>query len=518
MLRKINSSVLAFLLIAVMLIASSGCQNNAGSSEEKSTTSTVEPKEKPTVTYLMTRNGDGNFPEDCFITDQINERLDIVFKPILTMSADYDQKKSTIIASGDLPDIMHVSTLGEVKDYANSDIIIPLNDLLNEYGKDILNNTPEESWGPLTLDGEIYAVPSLYKWSVITALREDWLNKLNIGMETFDDYTLDDYYNILKRFKEEDPDGNGEDDTIGLAAGNKVTQMGLDNGFNHVFLSFGYMTGAWYEKDGIITQGALFPEMKGGLASFRKLYKEKILDPEFPIISTAKVLFEKLGSGKVGSFYHNWALIQSVHPVQYNLNENVPGARFVAVYPPKGPEGKRGNQILTPQDYMRICVITNKSKNPDAAMRYMNFTSTEEGHCLLHFGIEGEHYNWEDNSVVFINEATDGQKRIQLGLGAFMFPGNINLQNATADSNGRKALDIGYEYGTYGINFFEPAPSSKEYEQALFDIINEHYVKMIIEDEDLDEMFNDFTKTYMQNGGEILGKELYEIYKNMNSN
>ena len=42
--------------------------------------------------------------------------------------------------------------------------------------------------------------------------RADWAEKLSIATPT----TIDEYYNMLKAFTEQDPDGNGQNDTYGL--------------------------------------------------------------------------------------------------------------------------------------------------------------------------------------------------------------------------------------------------------------------------------------------------------------
>ena len=43
---------------------------------------------------------------------------------------------------------------------ANNGQIVPLDDLLQEYGQDILQDVPEAEWGVMTLDGQIYGVPN----------------------------------------------------------------------------------------------------------------------------------------------------------------------------------------------------------------------------------------------------------------------------------------------------------------------------------------------------------------------
>lgn len=44
-------------------------------------------------------------------------------------------------------------------------IILPLNDLLNEYGKDLLEKIPEAAWIPCTdSKGNIWCIPDYYQW------------------------------------------------------------------------------------------------------------------------------------------------------------------------------------------------------------------------------------------------------------------------------------------------------------------------------------------------------------------
>jgi putative aldouronate transport system substrate-binding protein len=463
--------------------------------------------ERPEVSVLIWRNGSGNYPDDSHIKGIIEERLQIELNTILVLSADMAQKKATLIASGDIPDIMPFN-LDEMYDGVANGLISPLDDLLESNGPHLLKNITEELWDTCRVDGKIYATPSFSPWSQVPCIRKDWLDKLGIEETFFKDATLEDYYTVLKRFRDEDPDGNGEDDTIPFAAAGADLWQ-----FDFIWAAFGYRIFELYENEGKVVHGALFPELKDGIEFIRRLYQEQILDPEFAI-TTNKLVRSKYSSGKVGFYYHNFALLQDHHPVNKELWAKVPSALFIGVEPPIGPDGQRGCMKRSPSGLHTRSVVTTVSKSPETAVRYLDFICSDEGWMLTKFGMEGEHYSVADDGKT-VNYLVDSTERINAGVGAYQiqtkppFPAIDGVTPIAQEA----MYEVGFEYGTYGIQLAKPAASAKDFDAGLRDIINEHYLRMMVEEGDLNEMFDRFVKVYMENGGDILGTERYEIYK-----
>src|SRR5699024_5454331 len=115
--------------------------------------------------------------------------------------------------------------------------------------------------------------------------RQDWLD--NLGLEP--PQTIEDFKEIAKAFVEEDPDGNGEDDTIGLAGpdtSNKLYANFLEStnnlyGFDGVFSALHAYPGYWLEDDdGQPVYGSTLPETKEALSVLRDMYSEGSIDPE----------------------------------------------------------------------------------------------------------------------------------------------------------------------------------------------------------------------------------------------
>ena len=88
-------------------------------------------------------------------------------------------------------------------------------------------------------------------------LRQDWMDKLNLEAPK----SLEDVEAILKAFVENDPDGNGTNDTIGMILSNEIYGKygGSPMYANNVFAAFGATPGQWIEKDGQVVYG------KGGV-------------------------------------------------------------------------------------------------------------------------------------------------------------------------------------------------------------------------------------------------------------
>ena len=138
---------------------------------------------------------------------------------------DYDQKVSMAIASQDIPDIMYVSDYATLVDLVENDMVEDMTDIYNNLACDTVKEA-YESYGdnnPLntvTFDGKIMAIPKtqLSDGQDFLWVRKDWMDKL--GLE--EPKTLDDLADLLRAFINEDPDGDGQADTVGLAVHSEV--------------------------------------------------------------------------------------------------------------------------------------------------------------------------------------------------------------------------------------------------------------------------------------------------------
>ena len=142
-----------------------------------------------------------------------------------TISGDgADEKLGLILSSNELPDMVF-SGLGTTKivSYASKGIIRQMEDLI-EAGyapnlKKILDKNPEIRKAITMPDGHIYVLPVVNENAdpvptTTLNINKAWCDKLGVKPE--DIKTVADFENLMKRFVEEDPNGNGEKDEKGF--------------------------------------------------------------------------------------------------------------------------------------------------------------------------------------------------------------------------------------------------------------------------------------------------------------
>ncbi|GFZ82665.1 hypothetical protein GCM10008018_30640 [Paenibacillus marchantiophytorum] len=119
-------------------------------------------------------------------------------------------KLPVMIASGEYPDIVSGKIDGFNK-YGQSGAFIPLNEPIAKWAPNIKKNlidNPEAKSQTIAFDGNHYSVPMLsaMRTSEGMLVRKDWLDRLGLPMPE----TIDDWYTMLKAFKEKDANGNGD--------------------------------------------------------------------------------------------------------------------------------------------------------------------------------------------------------------------------------------------------------------------------------------------------------------------
>lgn len=104
--------------------------------------------------------------------------------------------------------------------YAQTGVIADITELYEKYASDELKEyvgvDGGQSMNALTLDGKIYGLPMMgngYDEVPVMFIRQDWLDNLGLKMPT----TIEELKEVARAFTEDDPDGNGQNDTYGLA-------------------------------------------------------------------------------------------------------------------------------------------------------------------------------------------------------------------------------------------------------------------------------------------------------------
>lgn len=373
--NKIMSAIMAVSLIGGIL---AGCSPSAGSSSQggSNAASQAASNEEERTLKMMTGVIGGKTPEENTQFEQEIERLTGIKVTLNKPAADYDQKLLAAIASGEKFDLLQISK-EKMSTFVEQGILTPLTDQVN--GSKVLsdpNVIPAKEWEQVkTKDGEIYGVFTKYQGGTMPIVRKDWLDKLNLP----EPKTLDDYYNVLKAFTEQDPDGNGKNDTYGLSTAGMYELQGF---FSAAGLKQRYVETADGKLDVPYSTDAAIPVYEW----LNKLFEEGILDPNFTTNDTGKMrdLFLTDRVGMI-TYWDAW-----VGMLNNTRHEQDPNTKFEAKGLP-GAADANGNHMLRRGD-PDVWVIPVNAEHPNTAFEFIEWWHSEEGITLGSLGIKDVDY------------------------------------------------------------------------------------------------------------------------------
>lgn len=317
-------------------------------------------------------------PSDNAYTRYLKEVLNVQNENMFEAQTgdDYDQKVSLAIAAQDIPDIMYISDYSTLVELVESDMIEDLTDVYNNLACDTVK-AAYESYGeennPLnyvTFDGKIMAIPKtqLSDGQDFLWLRKDWLE--NLGLD--EPSTLDEVADVLRAFINDDPDGNGQDDTIGLAALSTVYGSYPNNTFaiDNIFTALDAYPNIWIEdSEGNAVYGSVQPEMKDALQLLADWYAEGLIDKEFTTRTNDDIV-ALISSGQCGAYIGPWwSPFSPAQTASYASKD----AEWVNVSAPVGSDGKI-NAINT-KSYAGFVVVRKGYEYPEIAMKIVNVNS-----------------------------------------------------------------------------------------------------------------------------------------------
>ncbi len=227
--------VFAVLVLVGMPVFSSGEQDSSGvvPGDGDPFGKYTPAIEVSTVRYVdvNTKFIPGNPDDDSWevnkITRRLEEELGIKIKYDWIVPQDqFNTKWNLTIASGNLPDVMRMN-VRQFQELSTADAILDVTKYVDEYASPALEWLYELDEGftrdASTVNGKLYSVPITGTSPNNTPLlwiRKDWLDRVGLEVPT----TIDEFMEVARAFRNNDPDGNGKKDTYGLAM-NKTSRF-----------------------------------------------------------------------------------------------------------------------------------------------------------------------------------------------------------------------------------------------------------------------------------------------------
>ncbi|MGI5894313.1 MAG: extracellular solute-binding protein [Candidatus Merdivicinus sp.] len=394
--KKIGIFMLAGLLAASMCACSEGGNSDTTSSSDSANASTASSEKRGKITATVYDRG--NVPtaegttENNRWTQWINENSPVDVEFVAIPRTGSGEKLNVLFASGTAPDLIFEYAPSVKTPLYQQKQLMPIDDMIENYSteyKALVEQYPELLKAGKMDDGKTYQFGRIHTIKPLrgVVIRKDWLEKLNLEVPK----TVDDYYNVMKAFVTQDPDGNGQDDTYGIAmsyrAGETFDQM-IPGG------EFGIVDGKYqYTWDRLQTR----------LEFKKKLYDEGMIDKEYMTDKNGARAMQDFVTGKTGIFPWLITYDQFLKTEYKTLKDNVPDAEIEFIAYPETPWGV--TYMPTLQNPVQMTAVVNAAcKDPESVMKFVDFACSKEFAQTLKYGTEGVHYNLVDGKAVTIDQ------------------------------------------------------------------------------------------------------------------
>ena len=300
-----------------------------------------------------------------------------------------------MLSSGKYPDVIQwvhrYDYVGDVPQLYADGIIIALNDVIDQYMpnyKALLEANPDVAKALKDDEGRyLYFTPInplntpdervSATWQGLQG-RKDWME--NVGIEELPT-TIDGWYEMLKAFRDFDPNGNGEQDEIPFDAG--------QSGLRYFMPAFDILNGAYIDPDtGKVGFGEYSQNYKAFLETMNKWYSEGLIKDiwdENGSLASADVKDAAIYADLAGS----WLGLSNYWEQRLpQVLERNPNADFVAFPWIEDAQGRvfAGDYDIGYGDKYSTCISVD-CKNVEAVARLIDTMFTEEGTNCTTWGI-----------------------------------------------------------------------------------------------------------------------------------
>jgi putative aldouronate transport system substrate-binding protein len=338
-----------------------------------------------------------------------DENIEVEF--VRVPRGDETQALINLMAAGNPPDVSITYSIDNIVNWAEQGGIYDLSPYLDTTLKDIhafLGSDPAFPGHDFirraqdTATGKVWCLPGkrMNLARLNTFIRKDWLDKLGLPVPT----TTQEYYDALVAFKEKDPGNVGRNRVIPYIMTTDVrwTAGNILESFIDPTLS---------DKDrwiGVVAERYfMLPGYKEGIRFLNKMFNDGLIDRDFPLYTNEDTLKNLLKSGVVGSFGHNWDQIFRENDALFtDLKKNVPDGNWIAVDCMTSSDGITHKTSYDPAGVFYF--VPASSKDPDAALRYLNWLAKYENYHFIQTGPEGIVHTLIDGIPKLIPSAPDG--------------------------------------------------------------------------------------------------------------
>ena len=410
--------ILAMLLCLAMIVGvMAACGNDSGNSSAPSSSKTEESSE--TSSTAEDSSSEAGEPSGEVVNDtNPGTELPIVTTPVtisiakerhmLDTTTSYNEKASfkniteetgltlefielaagtageqvpLLLAGGNMPNVFW-ALLSDSQILQNETQLVDLKDMLETYAPNSLktyNEIQSADWKQImtTPSGGIYGMLGRYEslfentGDGIQIINKKWLDAVGKDIPT----NLDEYKDVLKAFKEGDPNGNGQADEIPYCFSEDMWCASLTNDMGQFGMGHGGATGnnsntMYTIIDGKVGPAVNTPEYREFLEYYHDLYKEGLIDQE-GFSQNTEVFSNKIKNNQVGTYY-SWTALEYLSSEQEKDWVVLP-----TIAAKEGVQPVANGEIDRSTINKNGWVITTQCEHPEAALRLWDYLARD---------------------------------------------------------------------------------------------------------------------------------------------
>ena len=387
------------LLIVLTIIFTSACgsEENNENQEQELLDVSFPLEETMTITMFASQ---GSPQYDMYAEgggfDILCKNANIEFEKTIAMTNETLLRKQLLLNSGEYPEVFYKAGFSdtEITKYAEQGILVPLEDLIRTYAPNLTKVLDERNlWEYMeSSDGHVYSFYEINRADFDSTplwINQKWISNLGLSMPT----DAESLYQVLKAFKEQDANGNGDpNDEIPLTANADITTNLLLPYFVNEYSNSDY-TGV--DEDGNLYYVYTSEDYKTFVSYLTKLYSEGLLDSACYTQSHDQ-------QGAIGCSGEIFGAFFDASPY-LTVGKDVDSDYVIL------PSFEGYERIKTTGLVSGTMVITDVCEHPEVVVAWADQLYTEEGGILAWMGVEGLNYEFnEDGSYDYTQGENEG--------------------------------------------------------------------------------------------------------------
>lgn len=375
---KLKKTLALFSAAMLAVGTMAGCGGSAASGSTASTggegaSAASAATDAPVELIWYTRFDDQ--ADTAKVNEELNkltmEKIGCTVKMINIPGGTYNEKMQVILGGREECDVVFAgASFADYWGNAMRGAFLPLNDLLQEYGKETYDAVPADFWEGVKLGGEIYGVIN-YQIEAKEAgyfVPTETLEKYNFDLSTVKE--IRDIEPLLEMIKQNEPG-------ITPINVNEIDLLPLI-GYDEIG-SYGSPGAVMIGDDELkVVNQYETPEWRAFVDLMREWYQKGYIATDAATNTNGNDLIK---AGKVGCYLGN------MKPGGKEESEVLWGREMTVQ---KIMEGR----VLSSSIAATLNCISSTSKHPEKAMEFINLLNTDkEVYNLVCFGLEGVHYN-----------------------------------------------------------------------------------------------------------------------------